>query len=46
MTATWTLLLRNARIESINPVRYTLEDFFIEKLNLQSRNESMELARK
>ncbi len=26
----------NARIVSVNPVRHTLEDFFIEKLNLQS----------
>jgi len=35
----------NARIESVNPVRHTLEEFFIEKLNLNSDEQPMEVAR-
>jgi len=35
----------NARIESVNPVRHTLEEFFIEKLNLNSEEQPMEVAR-
>src|SRR5438874_3900987 len=35
----------NVRIESVNPVRQTLEDFFIEKLDLQSPERPMEVAR-
>src|SRR5256885_3033481 len=35
----------NVRIESVNPVRHTLEDFFIEKLDLQSPERPMEVAR-
>jgi ABC-2 type transport system ATP-binding protein len=36
----------NARIESVNPVRNTLEDFFIEKLNLRPHDQPMEVAHK
>jgi ABC-2 type transport system ATP-binding protein len=35
----------NARIESVNPVRYSLEDFFIEKLDLRSEEQPTEVAR-
>jgi ABC-2 type transport system ATP-binding protein len=35
----------NARIESVNPVRQSLEDFFIEKLNLHSQDQQVEAAR-
>ena len=35
----------NARIESVNPVRHTLEDFFIEKLNLHSQEKPVEAVR-
>jgi ABC-2 type transport system ATP-binding protein len=35
----------NARIESVNPVRHTLEEFFIEKLDLPSPDRPMEVAR-
>src|SRR3954470_5328783 len=35
----------NARIVSVNPVRHTLEDFFIEKLNLQPQEKPMEVTR-
>jgi ABC-2 type transport system ATP-binding protein len=35
----------NARIESVNPVRHTLEEFFIEKLKMNSEERPMEVAR-
>jgi ABC-2 type transport system ATP-binding protein len=35
----------NARIESVNPVRQSLEDFFIEKLGLNSQDQPAEVAR-
>jgi ABC-2 type transport system ATP-binding protein len=35
----------NVRIESVNPVRQTLEDFFIEKLDSGSPERSMEVTR-
>jgi ABC-2 type transport system ATP-binding protein len=35
----------NVRIESVNPVRHTLEEFFIEKLDLRSPERPMEVAR-
>ncbi len=35
----------NARIQSVNPVRHTLEDFFIEKLNLPPQEKTMEVMR-
>ena len=38
-----TLRKSNARIESVNPVRNTLEDFFIEKLNLRPQDQPMEV---
>jgi ABC-2 type transport system ATP-binding protein len=40
-----TLRKSNARIESVNPVRPSLEDFFISKLDANSRAETVETVR-
>jgi ABC-2 type transport system ATP-binding protein len=40
-----TLRKSNARIESVNPVRPSLEDFFISKLDANSRAETVEAVR-